>query len=139
MMEEDLIEHQRSEHTKKEGDPPGNDEYPCPHCDFVGISDRGLKKHITQQHPIDTDPPETPQNEQSDGNGDNNTPTTSNGLYGGKTWAECNDFFYDELGKERFDEIIDAHGITNFGNINSSQRMRLYNAWKAALDVKVSS
>ena len=30
----------------------GRDEkFPCPHCDFEGVSERGLKKHITQSHP----------------------------------------------------------------------------------------
>ena len=67
-------------------------------------------------------------------------PTNGNGgLYGGMTWGACNDFFYGELGRERFEEIISAHKITDFGNLNSGQRMQLFNAWNAALDVKISS
>jgi hypothetical protein len=28
---------------------------PCPHCDFVSKSERGLKKHITQTHPLQSE------------------------------------------------------------------------------------
>lgn len=31
-------------------------KWPCPHCEFVSeVSERGLKKHIAQQHPLETE------------------------------------------------------------------------------------
>lgn len=48
--------------SSRNNDPPppnGQEEtpkgYPCPHCDHISPSERGLKKHITQSHPLQSE------------------------------------------------------------------------------------
>jgi len=36
-------------------------QFLCPHCDFKGASERGVKKHITQQHPSKPESPPEPE------------------------------------------------------------------------------
>jgi len=41
---------------KKNYPEPPTEDFSCPHCEFVAQSERGLKKHITQQHGQEPDP-----------------------------------------------------------------------------------